>query len=1145
MAHRCLIRRSPLHLRTSIIRTRPAQVLQARQIWWWSRKDISEYSVDDPEHERFLRRQKHVRNRYAKIIRRRAMWDRDPTPNPWPWQREQQKREDAVQNGLKTFHKDFDSFRKAVDRAMDRDPYGTLFGRRLRSPPSANNSSWTSFSWIFDPQDIKEEKSDNLKTTQATQSPLKPSNVAESPRSTQSSSPHVSTDNTMATAAAAAAENVEYEYDPISMRRVPKVLPTSAGGTQSASKPTEAAPTIKSARDSLRSVKKPVSDAVEQPSIEPKHKTIFEALFGENSVDIPVKTYTPKVYGYNAKEAGGKNADKTPRSSQAGFENSRKREFQALRASTLGNTIDTTAEFGGKYSSDSASLFTAQDNASSSAKDGALFSGTAYEHKAGDILGRAQDEPQGSTWLEQEGFAKAPSQALRNGFNQTPSTNRDGSAHSVPIKKYVGVESSLNRLNASPKAKDDVLQPALDRSGKATTSSRDQSPREALWESKVAAAEKAEDIDLLRTSDVRESMKPKGHTKQDIESRKHETRERLEKGFAARQAESDKVVQSPRDSGVGLDHVWKHLESNPNGIVARTMKSVSAFNDNLKKYVRSQNNLNQPLTPSAESSAKTPTTFKQSKPLVVQTDSPKEVIDAEQQRNSRIMALQRAKVEVTAQTTMDNEKLDRLATEIKSIYEERYGKIDVDHRDNAGYQRPHPLSTASVKEGVVRNPIIVNHTTKFEPAYARMIDDMKDVRREIHEARLHLKDLRAAMTKRPWAELEAERLAEYARDRLVEEEASASGLDEPVFREARKVNEDPTETLDLPSTETKPTKRDTDPKGLDEPVTAYPAAIDPTSKMAADLRAQSDTRPTMEAPVFTPSGSPIWNDEQPPPIAELKAAAAEFKSPVVILVHDPSSNTVKVVASPHLPDLTPRANLNPFSLLAGLDETQAASFLGYFPRLQNAGYELFDGDKDKLIFRKTTLSTISATQSLSSKDLTSGTSKEAATVLNEIPADIEPPGPCAPIPPPSSYPSSRSRPAREHRVRRQETVFSGTTTAPTIPVEPVAKESASTPPAPPFTDPSYDYETQTPKPGVFSRAARTIRRVTLTVLGLAAGAYTIGFIAEGIGAQEQASRGIGDAAGPRKKMVLPVESADDWRRGTRPGIYSTESSRRE
>ena len=257
MAHRVtksnglhlLSQRTPLHLRTSISRARPHHACQVRQLWWWGRHRNEWTSFDENMEERVRRHERILRHRYSKMLRRRALWERDVSSRlSWPWKssnrwlaghvsdaqnlssspsprtkaeehRHDNSRKDSP---LTTFHRDFESFKKAVDRAIERDPYGTLFGRRLQSPPSANNSSWTSFSWIFDPKEIKEarvepEKTQSVSSSEGSAGPTsspKPIPLAESYSMNASRIP---TSQSVPTN--------EYEYDPISMRKVPKTRP--------------------------------------------------------------------------------------------------------------------------------------------------------------------------------------------------------------------------------------------------------------------------------------------------------------------------------------------------------------------------------------------------------------------------------------------------------------------------------------------------------------------------------------------------------------------------------------------------------------------------------------------------------------------------------------------------------------------------------------------------------------------------------------------------------------------------------------------------------------------------------------------------------------------------------------------------------
>ena len=1105
----CGGRRSPLHLRTTITRARPTQCGEARALWWWSRASQAHEDADD---DRFMRSQRRMRHRLVKIARRRAMWDRDTTSRLWPWQRpstefhdrttiqhlsssslypvrkqdkeeEQQKDDPGV-----SFHKDFDSFRKAVDKAMERDPYGTLFGRRLWSPASTNNMSWTSFSWFADPKDMKES---SAATTSSAGTPNVPAGDAslldELMQSSDSHSARHANDPLLTD---------NYVYDPIAGRKVRTSQPSQVGAkAQHPSKPNSS-----SAGSGL-----PKNSGTGGYTPDGPRKSIFETLFCENGIDIPVKTYKPpKIYGYGANDVKNASPPAEKPANKTGFENSRKREFQALKASTLGNTIDTSAEFHGKYESSEDKL-AAQQRATEKSyvpdPNAPLFSGTTYEGRAAAILNPGTR----TSWLQQEGFSEKKESNTKPAHASIPVTKLE------PVLDRIAPEAaakthSLNHEGIKTSTKPEYEPPFRPR------------PNKEAWQKKIDAAEKAEDIDLLRSSDVRTVMKTKRQLKQQVESQKRKDRENLEKHYTTKQ--HDENIKKPiMPASARFDSVWKHIESNPDGIVAKTMKAVGA------------------LAPDMETASSS---------LMSNSES-------------------KEQVKVPPGNPKASEPLSVPVTNISA--------------------KPHPLSTATVKEGVSRNPFIERHTQVFEPRYSEFLFKLRNVHHAMGDIDTEVKQAREAQMKaryraqakeqwgsftgaavdahmearldavteavmevhreaqveaqmmkpsrmsrtqrRTWRELEAERLDEYAKSATLEEDGSACGFDEPMFSPKKEaVVQDVPSLASTHERSAAPTKRDTDPKGLDEPVLLYaPIQTKRDGTAQTSHPATTATQPRTEPPVFTPAGSPVWNDEQPPPVAELKAAVShQFTAPFIMLINN-GKQGVRACPAPNLPHLAgSKKAADPFEILANLEPGKASQYLAYFPKLQQAGYELVNGNAHKLTFRKMAPAV---------------PEKKAATVLDEMPADIDPPGPSAPIPPPPMGGLFKDRKSGnwQRRVRRQEEVFSGTTTATTGPIVPTQTDATTSVPPP---SSSTDSETAAPKEPIFTRISRAVRRVTLTIVALAAGAYTIGLVSEGIGAQAQAQQAI---TGPRKKIVLPVEKSEPRRTGIRPGIYSSESSR--
>jgi hypothetical protein len=1055
MAHRTSVSgiramgsRSPLHLRTAIIRYRQPHVVHARNLWWWTRSSKNSTPYEDYEEERFLRAQRMLRHRHAKIVRRRAMWHREqPDTDKWPWGSRQSRfaargdHDDKTssvhtqnrprdgqssldpENPASSPFADMESFKRAVDRAMDRDAYGALFGRRLYSPPSSK--SWTSFSWIFDSSEAQKADTKEPAAVPTNTAPVTKDVHGPSTASREFASTSTDVNGSLSTTSV---EADQYEYDPISMRKVPR-----APSAPQTPKPENQA---KQPRNGSKVSAAPLSQA------EPPRQSIFDTLFGENAVDIPVKTYEPKVYGYGDKPASAKKPEAKPRP-KPGFENSRKREFLLLKASTLGNSIDTAAEFGGKYQPAGAEDTDPSSKTAKSAED-VPFAGTVFEERAKEITG---DSRASSAWLRSEGFVTGPT------------------ARST-------MQPALDRVNSITSDQKVKLTTSLDRRSKAEAlgkrSSEDsKTEKENAWLKKVDAAEKAEDIDLLRSSDVRVSMKPSRTSKHQSENEKQQKRAHLEQAFDARGSVESMDFFKP--SRIALDNarrdsVQKHVQQNPDGIVARTLRLAGSLKGNDSSTETQDNNdvVN----------------------AAVALSQPRHVASHVQPANS---------------------------VSVRPVKDE--GVVSVGD-SGAEQRKAHPLASATVKEGVPRFPRVERHVHDFEPKLINVISRMKDSRKQMWQLSKDVSELKTSLGR-------AQASPSVAQPGL-DEDLHASGLDEPVFV-TPKVEQRTETPKPLPAAIS--TKRDTGPRGLDEPVKAPPSPtpLSGASKMQADLRAQADMPPRVQEPVFTPPESSIWNDEQPPPIAELKAASTGPRKSRVNLLLNTSTGQIKI-SKANSTDVPRDVSSSAGSETAAL--FKHPQFPGHFSRLWKAGYRPIGETQNTMILER-----LSSSPTASQK--TKESSRKAATVLDEIPAGIEPsPGPSAPIAPPAG--SWRPQDRRTPRVKRQEDVFSGG------PIDADARPLSNS-----TADPTYDYTTQTPKDGIFTRVARGFRRVTLIMVALAGGAYLIGVISEGIGAQSQAQRGIvqGEGSiGPRKQMVIPVDDRPQ-RYGTRPGIYSTESSR--
>lgn len=489
------------------------------------------------------------------------------------------------------FHKDFDSFKRAVDKAIERDAYGTLFGRRLRSPDTANNSSWTSWSWIFDPKEIKESpvpepskpveepRDPDPDPSSAPQAPpietdsdgttrLKPS-VSHSSSSSRTSTTLKSSHSIIFHDHTSLAAG--YVYDPISGRKVPQ-KPASPVDTTS--------PTIS-------------QDAPEAPQKAQPEKGDVESLSTEQGTEIPAKVCKPsKVYGYTGEIKSNARVDSSAAPSWANpkksFESSKKREYDALRMRTYGNNIDATnfncepwnnKEPGAaptdlqQPAEKRIRTFAAPD------EEAPLFSGTTYESKLdGSIPSRElttiDDFRAGQGLTLPSLKSDQPALTPKSEFTarMEPAVDRAAShGTGIPVKKFSSkLETSVDRISMGPR-----LEPATDRTIRIppktdfTGQDRNTALKMRLREETVEPQDQLEDIDLLRASDVRAGARPARVTKQAIEEKKEQDRKALEQHFE----------EHTKTHKADLDTVWKHIQQYPNGIVARTMQSVDSNAD--------------------------------------------------------------------------------------------------------------------------------------------------------------------------------------------------------------------------------------------------------------------------------------------------------------------------------------------------------------------------------------------------------------------------------------------------------------------------------------------------------------------------------------------------------------------------------------
>ncbi|KAK5087234.1 hypothetical protein LTR05_004405 [Lithohypha guttulata] len=1109
--------------------------IHVRNLWWWGRRDRSSQSYVDDMEERLRRHHALMMHRYTKAVRRRALWERDGSPRYYGWGHlrcrmrgmssteplrakvEEPKSKDTTPpDAWQEYHKNFESFKKAVDQAIERDPYGTLFGRRWRGPDTGNNSAWTAWSRIFDPSQIKEEpkvesqtQSPNRAPESATvrSAPIKEHSTATGTQpSVEHSSSSSKTTTTIRSSRSIVFQNsssatTEYIYDPISGRKVPPSISatipmqstTSTFETQTSTphksttsrnepiepKQTIAISTPKTSASTIQVTSLPKSNHTseqkplqsEKRKVEPKG--FLETMFGEHGVDIPVKTYKPhKVYGYTGDpKSSSKAEDSSGRGIKGSPENSRKHEYEQLRLRTLGNNIDATnfsCEPWNAKNEDNLPVYDAAKSlqveepvtkkartAPAPDEDVPLFSGTTYETKKDEIAARTGD------WLAKEGFR------TRQGMT-IPSLRTEQSPNTGTALPAERMQPALDRAQRTTSTEIPVkkfgtrLQPAVDRvttrSRLASTSENNvmlaQSPKEA----EVQKLEKHEDIDLLRASDIRAASKVARMTKQDMEEKKRQDRKDFEKDYEARGRTDHSIDvsdKSPSQSvyASNMNNVWNHIKQHPNGIVAKTMQNLG-------------------LTASDKKIAQ---------PAVIPAVSQKETSLVPNVSTATIQA-----------TSTSDKQLQRLGAEIKSIYEQHNGKID-DRALSLAEARPAKRASfaePTVKAGVVRDLDMERHTQTFEPKLADIVDKAKAVKRALQ---------------------------------VVEVETD-------LVRKSR-----------------------TDAAAEQPPARAEPA-MPPTheqARPAAALAEDAEVDETFEAPmiVLRREGSKVqlepYHDTfvtEKLKIHNFTKFLASLPNPGSLLEHFPKLDKMGY-------ELTHGDESDLFFKKRGLIEI---------------------AKPDRASMRKNLGRKIAAEEAAAQPNSPPTVSRSAANVLDEIPSSIPSPGPAPSTAPtagvsqqpatpsqPSVQPTSASIPqpeaqaestsqqprkkSRSPRVSRQEQVFSGqqrlkpqTTSLPDP--EHFQKQNPITSSAN-----SYQYQQDSePRLSWFARFRRFVKRTILTGLAFGAGAYGIGVIAEALHVKAQIAQG--DTGGPMKRLVMDSEARKQGER-QRAGIFSTESSR--
>ena len=1052
------------------------------------------------------------------------------------------------------YSEEFAKFKAAVDK----DPFVAVFGKRLESPPSSNNSSWTSLFRIFEA--VPTEDTPSAKSSPGPRmSSAMPHEKADMPKRSStnptSETPVArSTHFSSTTKPAVPSEEALYEFDPISMKKVPK------------------------------------KKVETQPPTKVEKQPFLSTLFAEHGVNIPVKTYKPhKVYGYTGKDEsqGQSNKADEPTNSKKctkKFESSRLQELQRLKATTLGNAVDAS-NFCGKYVAREPDIRKAVADMSKlsidsgiSADDAPLFSGTTYESKSRAILA-ARTAP-GKDWLAEEGFRTSPSTTEPLSKIEKASTWSGTRTQPDTVSR---IEPSLDRMKSS-NAKDKLGESM---SKQVTVSEPD--------------SDKIEVFDPLSPNDTQIQVRSSRRTRQDADLNKRQARQRLEADYISRQQRSDEAFEeaeypmaaSARKIQDGLSSLWKRVQNQPQyANLANTIRNMGAFQDAWKKYSRDTiiEDPNQKLVFKDPNLSKAPSIYRKTakranKTLSTFTPS-KEVLDAERESQTRTAVLRAANEQAKREEAERKRRDAELASEIRQAYETQYGPIDVNHRQvtsadktassaaadcqikavNESDKLQLPVSPMPSSNHLQSSPKPVVDGEKaieavdpqrdlgtLQPRIDHLVDEVKNTRKILHEVSLHIKAIKSRRPPTYWNTPVAEVLSEtagsvvaqipsetpeqskalpsviYDSQETVEKSvaesfgkgallnqsaARAQALREMRERRANQVQrkEELVQPL-IPGSQvlpdsTVPKPGESNADRVNQVQACEKAAVEAsaealTQQKARDIKDNPSEEATNAFEAKPLKAAPVSSSSALGASSPIQQAPALYK----ILAYD--SSTLQISTATTTSSIYPSTSssggvdppLHPTEVLSRLNNP--AKFLPYFQGLQDEGYEIISGSGDILVFKKVREDLTStaikedpqmATTPIKQRD--TPVQKEAATVLEEFPSK---PAPAPPAPP--------SRPI----VHRQEDVFSGSGKT----WHQGGAQSQST------------AGSEKPSEGLWYRIRRGARRIFFTGLATAGVVYGIGAVAESSGAQQQ-----------------PLyEEEPIRRRGTRPGIYSTESSR--
>lgn len=612
-------------------------------------------------------------------------------------------------------------------------------------------------------------------------------------------------------------------------------------------------------------------------------------------------------------------------------------------------------------------------------------------------------------------------------------------------------DSSPSLSNAasrkSRKANAHKIESALDRHIKANNMSSDQIPADSSSLKYPVKEITEDDVDLLRPSDVRASAglcknvsKPTAAEKQerrsilssDYERRNNELDHRLEEELAAQIAlskntniDAETVESSPKCSKDHPIAVSEIKSSSPSMATTETLNSES---ESLSSEATSSSQIENPSRTGAQRAHEIDINAQK---VAMEALEMREKAGSSQRNIQSVQSREAGEggtasnIDMFASRTFPQERDQQLAkhktliSDIRSIYEDRYGIIDANHRQpSIAATEISPVetkldNTASLEKATNE---ILEQTTKSSDAERRARDH--DQRPSDKGDSVPITSEQPAYSGGPSCrEPQDHRVGDQSdtRRQLLREVYETQNLIRELSRrisESQLPRSVPTESLDRPKVPEQ-SFRQADLNGVEEIVSDKQTKLNAFSKSAL---IHSDSR--------SPSNTGSEGGE-----------TASIPVSYRILAYDPSTQRVTAAKNTFLTSPASERRLTVAEALSGL--ANPAKFLPHFASLQNAGYEIVSGSSNLLIFKKTS----------SQKPLTTSTDGHAPEFKGRYSMHTNPIDGTTPqtgnfasptgfvnydsiLPTPDSeegtcWPKYPRAPKPSDRVRREEPVFSG------------------------------------------------------------------------------------------------------------------------